>query len=623
MTRALSLILAVLLLGMDGIVPVGLGGTGVGGGLGITIELEVNSFAEVTTEGGSIVCRAPCPVYFSATSTVVSGKTWQDLDFSWDFGDPASYTNDVGGTTWSLAEAHGFDAAHVYLPASYPDTCGGIAGRSHTVTARVTEESGGAKNASTTIVTICVQDPDAAWSGSKTTCYHDGTLGSGCPVGATDGGNVTANASTALSCTGDQRKLFKGGVTFSSTSVTYNSSACDGSISSYGVGQANFTYSGSNELFDLGTSNGGIRIHNITAQATGNVDSGLAGGSGRRGLFKNIALNTTNRFHGVYLSNPSFPTQAQDVFFDQMSGLICNTSPTQKNAFFITPLRFALLGSNIDWSGNDGNCEHGLRVRQGDHIVVDATNFPFQQYLPSARSVFTLRQNSAWYPDATQWIMISRSAIHANDSAPGSIAGTNNPDTPVIYDVWLDRNVFYSTNPSPGSFTGGYVTCNSGIGQDIQRVSFTRNYFNMTGAVGTADSARAVNCDAGGPNDVRGFNNVAVTTDSRTGATDFFQLTASSGAICENNVLYKQAGGSADVCTNYTQGSDSVTVTSDPFDFTVGNPAGGASVDIDEVKITNASVLEGAGVLTHLDEDAFGNPMPNGPPDTGGHEIAP
>jgi hypothetical protein len=599
---------------------------------GVTIDIVATAFAATAGEGGSLTCRAPCFVHFSATGTTIAGKTWQDADFSWDFGDPASYTIVTGGITRDLNEGFGFDAVHAYLPASYPGTCGGLAGRSHTATLRVTEESSGAKVASSSTVTICVQDPDAAWAGSKTTCYCDEatcTDDPGCPAGAANGGDVTANHNAAMACTGDQRRLFEGGVLFSGTGSSWNSSGGDCAISSYGSGQATLSYTGTSKFLDAGGSNGGVRVYNLKMQATSAAADTTFYGDGtggeRRVGFKNIVFDATNTFHGLYLSNPSFGNgQAQDVFFDQLDvPNLGTTSGNQKNCMFFTPLRFGLTGSTIVWPTVDVDLEHGVRIRQGDHYVIDANVLPIQH---EGRAVITLRQNSAWFPDATQWGVVTRNAVLAVQGAPLSVAGTNNPDTPAVYDTVFDRNAISATGAILGANSGGMITCDNGAGQDIQRLSITRNYFNLTGTATSANSTRGVGCDVGDPDQVRFRNNAIVNTDTgRSGATYGAEFsTTDDGPACENNVLYdKSAVGASDVCRQFAEGSDSVKVASDPFDFTAGDPASGSAADFDELKITTASALEGVGVLTHFDEDVFGNAMPNGVTDIGVHEIAP
>lgn len=145
---------------------------------------------------------APLAVFFDAsTPYIVAGKAgseFHDYTFAWDFGDEDAGAWSVSGR--SKNSAAGPEAAHVF------DTPG-----SYTVTLSVTNQSGGSDAAA---LTITVEDPDAFYAGSKTTCVSSVGSFTGCPAGASQ--VTTSDFGEALGhATSNTRVLFRRGDSFS------------------------------------------------------------------------------------------------------------------------------------------------------------------------------------------------------------------------------------------------------------------------------------------------------------------------------------------------------------------------------------------------------------------------
>lgn len=180
---------------------------------------------------------APLSVFFDASGTTATATTrpFHDLEYRWDFGDPAG--SPISGTKWltgsrasdsSRNKANGPEAAHVYeTPGVY------------TVTLTATD---GTNTVSNSCVQIVVQDPDVVFAGANTTCVGAMSLPvqgvAGCPANA----NVAlqSNFVSAISkyASTGKRVLFKRGDTFTGTSSARIDKNGPGIVGAYGSGAA-------------------------------------------------------------------------------------------------------------------------------------------------------------------------------------------------------------------------------------------------------------------------------------------------------------------------------------------------------------------------------------------------
>jgi len=171
-------------------------------------------------------------VFFDASATTDSNVTstpFHDLQYVWDFGDPAG--SPVSGTTWAYGArpgvnsrnaASGPEAAHVY------ENVG-------TFTATLTVYDG-TNVVSKTSTPIVVTDPNTVFSGTNTICVSSAGVWTGCPTGAVH--YTSSNYVTALNGyvgTG-KRILFNRGEAFTSTTQYMLQANGPGIIGAYGTG---------------------------------------------------------------------------------------------------------------------------------------------------------------------------------------------------------------------------------------------------------------------------------------------------------------------------------------------------------------------------------------------------
>jgi hypothetical protein len=244
---------------------------------------------------------APLVVFFDATATTSSStsRPFHELGYFWDFGDPGSGTWSTGSRAGSSSRnaATGAIAAHLYeTPGTY------------SVNMAVIDGTTGAS--STCGIQITVQDPNAVFSGAKTVCFYNSSLGSGCPAGADTLATADFdNAMNYATSTGPNRPyrriLFKGGDTFAASSGVQLSVSGPGLLASYGAGKATINASGlggSDTLLNLGSSSNDWRVSNVVA-------SGPGGSSTVRGFSSDSpqttfnALDLTGFYYGYYLDD--------------------------------------------------------------------------------------------------------------------------------------------------------------------------------------------------------------------------------------------------------------------------------------------------------------------------------
>ncbi len=189
-----------------------------GGGCQTTGDTAAIALSNVAARLNGV---SPLAVFFDAAGTTATATTkpFHELEYRWNFGDPASgaWANGVRPGVSSRNAATGPVAAHVYEPAFGATE----ATRTYTVTLTVTDGTNTVQNACTQIV---VQNPDdipgapGVFTGANTVCVGASALPipgqGGCPAGAT--AVMQSSFTTAINTyarTG-KRVLFKRGDTF-------------------------------------------------------------------------------------------------------------------------------------------------------------------------------------------------------------------------------------------------------------------------------------------------------------------------------------------------------------------------------------------------------------------------
>ena len=142
---------------------------------------------------------APLAVLFDASGTSVpTGNAFHQLSYEFNFGDDRSLTWPVSGQPKNIQRG-GPIAAHVFdLPGTY--------------VVRVRTQSTTGYSDST--VTVTVQNPDSAYSGTNTVCVSTSATYTGCPSGA-------ATQTTLPSSYAGKRVLLRGGESFGTVTIRH------------------------------------------------------------------------------------------------------------------------------------------------------------------------------------------------------------------------------------------------------------------------------------------------------------------------------------------------------------------------------------------------------------------
>ncbi len=209
---------------------------------------------------------SPLGVFFDATATTSSAtpRPFHELEYRWDFGDPASgfWTTGSRPGVSSKNAATGPMAAHVYDLASGDFTAGSA---TRTVTLTATDGT----STATCSMQIIITDPDVAFGptappGGRTLCVSSapGTFAA-CPAGATQVVTSTFDF-FALTSNGAnfKRILLRAGDTFTTTNTSQISAEGPGHLGTFPYGGARAVLVGPTNKFVIGNASD-WRIANI------------------------------------------------------------------------------------------------------------------------------------------------------------------------------------------------------------------------------------------------------------------------------------------------------------------------------------------------------------------------
>ncbi|MEK7706124.1 MAG: PKD domain-containing protein, partial [Myxococcota bacterium] len=299
--------------------------------LAATFALIVNpiSLSLVAARSSGV---APLAVFFDASGTTdatVTSRPFHDLEYRWDFGDPAG--SPVSGTTWGAGSGAGVNdrnfatgpvASHVFeTPGIY--------------TVTVTAFDG--TNTAATDTTITVQNPNVVFVGDNTTCFSTSGTFTGCPAGATQ--VTTSSFATAVSTyqASGKRLLFRRGETFVAASAARINTTGPGIVGAFGTGAA--------------------PVVQMTGNATVLVISSSTTPTLKDWRVMDLEVDGSSGDNTIAVS--------ADGGFNQMLGLRLNVH----DAF-----RGVSAGPSIlDWYNNNGNPGHAIYE---DWAVVDSTITP-------------------------------------------------------------------------------------------------------------------------------------------------------------------------------------------------------------------------------------------------------
>jgi hypothetical protein len=202
----------------------------VSAGGGVCVTSGATDAITLTNVASRVVGVAPLAVFFDATGTSAgaTSRPFHELEYSWNFGDPA------GGAVWAYGAqaaasrnmAKGPVAAHVFeTPGVY------------TVTLGITD---GVNTVSNSCSQIVVQNPDTEFAGADTVCVAANSLpvagAGGCPAGAATAQQPSFPAAIASYAKSGKRVLLRRGDAFSAATPGVLANVGPGLIGAYGSG---------------------------------------------------------------------------------------------------------------------------------------------------------------------------------------------------------------------------------------------------------------------------------------------------------------------------------------------------------------------------------------------------
>jgi hypothetical protein len=304
-----------------------------------------------------------------------------------------------------------------------------------------------------------------------------------------------------------------------------------------------------------------------------------------------------------------------------MRGRRVGTSNSGVSMLFITTRESAVVGSEI--GGAQGAVEHNVRMSNALRNVIDANEFFENQ---TNTEMVGIRNNGPTPDefDPSAFVVIGRNSFAPVEVLPIFIGQYNTPGNKGrIEDIWINENNAWG--PVGGIPSMAKLFAEDTAASYLNRVVGRFNYWNPTGNLSAAGNQLRM-FDVGGNGTKADFyidNNamVYVPTPTHSGISNIID---SGGPMisCDNNVIYdKSSTGTLDACSGTSIDAGSVLVTTDPFDFTAGDP-GNAPPDYDDLKITASSPLHSTGVPVPILLDVFGNACPQGSMEPGVHCIA-
>ncbi len=577
-----------------------------GGGLivGCTTTGAGITLPAMTTVASRFTGVAPLSVFFDATATTGTGPVTQpfsELQYTWNFGDPA------GGATWAYGTGYnnsknigsGPIAAHVFeTPGTY------------TVILAVTD---GVNTVSNACMQIAVQDPNVVYAGTATRCYSTTGSFAGCPAGAaqvTDAAGDFDAAVVAGLATG-RRLLFNRGETwFTSTPAAMD---VDGpwTIGAYGAGAKPviqwvgggrilaFAGNGSNSFKDA-------RVMDLKIDGTNPVS--VVTGVDFLGAFAQI---TFVRFDCTGVNNcftQSATKPGLTAIWDQFTVVDSNISPTQGggggNGMFLNSSRAAVLGNLFD---NNLTGEHNFRAMHWNKLLVSSNTF---QNPNATKANLTLR-GSTWYA-AFGPIPPGTYSIYGvvSDNKFAGAAGVAVPVNTSIDAAFEARTRFLIFERN---WWTNQLSATVGLSLNSSFTTIRNNIIDMSASAGGQCIDISNNGDTQAPTDNWIYNNTCYANQAAAAQVYGVRLfIGATNTTLKNNLMYAPNATAAFVINNFlgvgTVGASGTFGNSSDVQAKTISPnfvSGAPAVPLD-FKITGASYALGTGVAVPVWTDFFG-----------------
>jgi len=527
---------------------------------------------------------APLSVFFDATATTATGTSnpFQDVEYRWDFGDPA------GGATWAYGAragtasknaAYGPVAAHVFeTPGTYTVTLATYDG-AHTGTATVE---------------ITVDDPDSVYAGNKTVCIRNsGGSFTSCPSGAAQ--VTTSSFGTALNSAAPGKRLLfeKGGTWSGGGGLAMNG---PGTIGAYGSGNKPIVTG----TLNLGNGNVPTILSDwriMDLHFTGTGDAFYADGPTSK-----LTLLRVDVTSGSVLYN--FAPEIIAGYYglttphDLLTIADCTGGPAtygDNYPIFVAGNRLAFLGNYFHGSTN----EHAFRIEYAWKFVVSnntAADPAGQKHTFKLHALHNAGSQTAF----TEYGVISDNKFSASNSGVNwvvSIETENDSSNENLRKLLIERNWIIG---SPGGGMAALIT-------SIQDSAIRNNVIDTSAsndATGIVVERRGIET---APNNVKIYNNTIYSSAGGSGFTGIQLDSTVTSSIVRNNIIYHSGGGTAVRAGSNTHDhntGDVGSLTTNP-DFTSTSPFNPSNA-----KLKPGSYGIGAGTSVPAWSDFFGASRP-------------
>jgi hypothetical protein len=507
-------------------------------------------------------CVAPCYVFFDAkdTTSTATSAPFHEIDFTWDFGDPA------GGAGWTYGArtsrggkniAKGPVAAHVFENAG-----------TYTVTLTAFD---GTHTASTTR-TVEVSDASSVFSGSKTACVAATSMpvagSEGCPSGAetyeqSDWPTIVNRFADA-----GRRVLLKRGDIFTGPATARLNRSGPGIIGAYGSGanpviRTTGTARYSNILSITGASDWRIMDLDFDGQAVSAGDSGThrsfmsAFGSQKQLLFLRVTAHDLGGGMVFTLARSGAPHD-QVAIADSKIERLWSNSTANGGGIFLSGTRLAIMG-NLFNDSTLGTNEHMIRIQHMRRGVISGNTIqmvnPIKEMIairgicsgPCGGGPYSPGVYGSGEDAATRWVMISDNHIKTNSYVGIQIdTGGSSSNVPtIIRDVIVERNWHVAQGGSG----------NSGIRIRAQDVTVRNELIDLSLA-SAAQGVQIWGATAGDPvgsRNLRVFNAAGGALGPWVGdnggfrIAEFFAATNVTNVWIQNNLAYAPSAGTGKV----------------------------------------------------------------------------
>lgn len=473
---------------------------------------------------------APLTVFFDARGTTADGiaRPFHDLEYRWDFGDPAggAWSNGSRPGVSSRNHATGAVSAHVFeKPGRFQ------------VSLTVTQ---GAHTAKNDCLRVDVLDPDVYFGGQRTVCLSGDGNFEGCPQGAQEVVVPSRNFAHALRdyAAAGKRILFRRGETWHAPAPGILRSTGPGILGAFGTGaRPKIAASADSEAPILQLSSPtspGIkdwRVADLEFDGNGHAGRQAIKAEGGINQLSLLRLHMHGVRNGLMLSSHLLdwhnrnPRSAGHGLWDEIALVDSTTNNITGSrggySVYASAHRFMLLGNGLN---NDGGGEHTVRLPSIVAGVISNNTMQGQGSAAGGKHAFTLRaavhgSGGVEGGEDTRWVMVTDNKFVGSIGSDWTV--TYQPQASAderIVDVVTERNWFVAGGGARGTQFALVLFARD---QTIRNNLFDTSGGKAHGGIQVHDGLSV------GSNLVNIFNNSFYSGDS---GSDFVGITVRRGA---------------------------------------------------------------------------------------------